>query len=193
MGAGMGARARLADRVDGAGGVHRGRRRPARAVAARRRGSPGGWCLNHLSGHSSFLIEEPGGCAHRHRLQRYDPRSGDAGCCYDEQCPSDALQRMGRARGQIHAEGLGPGGRGRQPSSGLPLMCASARSDQCARLGGTRYNGNSIFVFEIADLCIAHLGHLHHTLTPDAPRRARAIGRGDGAGRRHLHVEPGRK
>jgi L-ascorbate metabolism protein UlaG (beta-lactamase superfamily) len=33
-------------------------------------------------------------------------------------------------------------------------------------LGGTRYNGNSIFVFEVADLCIAHLGHLHHTLTP---------------------------
>ena len=32
-------------------------------------------------------------------------------------------------------------------------------------LGGTRYNGNSIFVFEEADLCIAHLGHLHHTLT----------------------------
>ena len=32
--------------------------------------------------------------------------------------------------------------------------------------GGTRYNGNSIFVFEMADLCIAHLGHLHHTLTP---------------------------
>jgi len=32
--------------------------------------------------------------------------------------------------------------------------------------GGTRYNGNSIFVFDIADLCIAHLSHLHHTLTP---------------------------
>ena len=31
--------------------------------------------------------------------------------------------------------------------------------------GGTRYNSNSIFVFELADLCIAHLGHLHHTLT----------------------------
>jgi L-ascorbate metabolism protein UlaG (beta-lactamase superfamily) len=31
--------------------------------------------------------------------------------------------------------------------------------------GGTRYNGNSIFVFESAGLCIAHLGHLHHTLT----------------------------
>jgi L-ascorbate metabolism protein UlaG (beta-lactamase superfamily) len=31
--------------------------------------------------------------------------------------------------------------------------------------GGTEYNGNSIFIFEIANLCIAHLGHLHHTLT----------------------------
>ncbi|MGE5536919.1 MAG: MBL fold metallo-hydrolase [Acidobacteriota bacterium] len=31
--------------------------------------------------------------------------------------------------------------------------------------GGTERNGNSIFIFEIANLCIAHLGHLHHTLT----------------------------
>lgn len=30
---------------------------------------------------------------------------------------------------------------------------------------GTRYNGNSIFVFEAGGLCIAHLGHLHHVLT----------------------------
>ena len=30
----------------------------------------------------------------------------------------------------------------------------------------TEYDGNSIFVFETAQLCIAHLGHLHHTLTP---------------------------
>jgi L-ascorbate metabolism protein UlaG (beta-lactamase superfamily) len=31
--------------------------------------------------------------------------------------------------------------------------------------GGTERHGNSIFVFEVAGLCIAHLGHLHHTLT----------------------------
>jgi L-ascorbate metabolism protein UlaG (beta-lactamase superfamily) len=31
--------------------------------------------------------------------------------------------------------------------------------------GGTERHGNSIFVFEMANLCIAHLGHLHHTLT----------------------------
>jgi L-ascorbate metabolism protein UlaG (beta-lactamase superfamily) len=31
--------------------------------------------------------------------------------------------------------------------------------------GGTQRHGNSIFVFEIANMCVAHLGHLHHTLT----------------------------
>ena len=31
--------------------------------------------------------------------------------------------------------------------------------------GDPKGNGNSIFVFEISGLCIAHLGHLHHILT----------------------------
>jgi L-ascorbate metabolism protein UlaG (beta-lactamase superfamily) len=31
--------------------------------------------------------------------------------------------------------------------------------------GGTEFSGNSIFIFEMGNLCIAHLGHLHHTLT----------------------------
>jgi L-ascorbate metabolism protein UlaG (beta-lactamase superfamily) len=30
--------------------------------------------------------------------------------------------------------------------------------------GGTELHGNSIFIFEIANMCVAHLGHLHHTL-----------------------------
>ena len=30
--------------------------------------------------------------------------------------------------------------------------------------GGTERHGNSIFIFEVGSLCIAHLGHLHHTL-----------------------------
>jgi L-ascorbate metabolism protein UlaG (beta-lactamase superfamily) len=32
--------------------------------------------------------------------------------------------------------------------------------------GGIEINGNSIFIFETAGLCIAHLGHLHHLLEP---------------------------
>jgi L-ascorbate metabolism protein UlaG (beta-lactamase superfamily) len=30
---------------------------------------------------------------------------------------------------------------------------------------GTERHGNSIFIFEMGTLCVAHLGHLHHTLT----------------------------
>ena len=42
--------------------------------------------------------------------------------------------------------------------------------------GGTERYGNSIFVFETANLCIAHLGHLHHTLTQ---QQLNEIGRPD--------------
>jgi L-ascorbate metabolism protein UlaG (beta-lactamase superfamily) len=36
------------------------------------------------------------------------------------------------------------------------------------RWGGVREeDGNSIFIFEVADICIGHLGHLHHTLGPE--------------------------
>ena len=31
--------------------------------------------------------------------------------------------------------------------------------------GGVEKDGNSIFIFEVAGLCIGHLGHLHHPLT----------------------------
>ena len=31
--------------------------------------------------------------------------------------------------------------------------------------GGTERHGNSIFIFEVANMCVAHLGHLHHTLS----------------------------
>lgn len=42
--------------------------------------------------------------------------------------------------------------------------------------GGARKDGNSIFIFEVAGLCIGHLGHLHHQ--PDALQYAQ-IGRLD--------------
>lgn len=41
---------------------------------------------------------------------------------------------------------------------------------------GARKDGNSIFIFEVAGLCIAHLGHLHQILTPG---QIAAIGRLD--------------
>lgn len=42
--------------------------------------------------------------------------------------------------------------------------------------GGIQRDMNSIFVFEVAGLCIAHLGHLHHELTDE---HLKALGRID--------------
>ena len=41
---------------------------------------------------------------------------------------------------------------------------------------GARQDGNSIFIFEVAGLCIVHLGHLHQTLLP---QQVALIGRVD--------------
>ena len=42
--------------------------------------------------------------------------------------------------------------------------------------GATEYDANSIFVFEASQLCVAHLGHLHHELTEE---HLKQIGRVD--------------
>lgn len=57
------------------------------------------------------------------------------------------------------------------------LLVRSVSTDIRSRAGaGIEVNGNSIFVFEVAGLCIGHLGHLHHE--PDAAQYA-ALGRLD--------------
>ena len=48
-------------------------------------------------------------------------------------------------------------------------------------------DGNSIFIFEVAGLCIGHLGHLHHKLDETPFRRDRPARYRDGADRRHLY------
>lgn len=57
------------------------------------------------------------------------------------------------------------------------MLVRNVPTDVRDRFGdGVRPNGNSIFVFEVAGLCIGHLGHLHHE--PDAAQYA-ALGRMD--------------
>jgi L-ascorbate metabolism protein UlaG (beta-lactamase superfamily) len=62
--------------------------------------------------------------------------------------------------------------RGWDPKGGVALYDLTLRDmhvrnvpTNVREFGGVRTNGNSIFVFEVADLCIAHLGHLHHLLS----------------------------
>lgn len=59
--------------------------------------------------------------------------------------------------------GWGPFGEGIEHNLDLgEMLVRNVSTDIRSRFGGTEEHGNSIFIFEVAGLCIGHLGHLHH-------------------------------
>lgn len=118
-------------------------------------------------GHASFLIESPAGVR---AVTDYSGAFGPAD-------PPDIVT-MNRAHGMHHT--LSPDPRiphalqGWQDSADPPNHNLVLRDLRVTNLptnirdfgGGTVINGNSVFIFESAGLCIAHLGHLHHLLLP---------------------------
>jgi L-ascorbate metabolism protein UlaG (beta-lactamase superfamily) len=133
-----------------------------RLVAA---GSEGAVSITFL-GHASFLIESPGGV-------RIVTDYNDA-----IRAPvTPDIVTMNNAHPTHYSDAVEPAVklilRGWDPGGGVASIRLEYRDvrihnvpTNLREFDGTRYNGNSIFVFDIADLCIAHLGHLHHTLTP---------------------------
>ena len=142
-------------------GVVAGRLGPLRLAG----GVPEGAVSITFLGHASFLIESPAGVR---VVTDYNdmiraPVTPD-------------IVTMNNAHPTHYSEAVEPGVkyvlRGWDPAGGVANHHLEYRDirvrnvpTNVRELGGTRYNGNSIFVFEVADLCIAHLGHLHHTLT----------------------------
>jgi L-ascorbate metabolism protein UlaG (beta-lactamase superfamily) len=134
---------------------------PVRLAAA----VPDGVVAITFLGHASFLIESPAGV-------RIVTDYNDA-----IRAPvTPDIVTMNNAHPTHYSDAVEPGVkyilRGWDPDGGIASHRLEYRDvrihnvpTNIRELGGTRYNGNSIFVFEIADLCIAHLGHLHHTLT----------------------------
>jgi L-ascorbate metabolism protein UlaG (beta-lactamase superfamily) len=128
-------------------------------------GVPEGEVSITFLGHASFLIESPAGV-------RIVTDYNDA-----IRAPvTPDIVTMNNAHPTHYSESVEPGVkyvlRGWDPAGGVADHHLDYRDvrirnvpTNVRELGGTRYNGNSIFVFEIGDLCIAHLGHLHHTLT----------------------------
>lgn len=47
------------------------------------------------------------------------------------------------------------------------LLVRNVTTDIRSWAGTVERDGNSIFIFEVADLCIGHLGHLHHKPSPE--------------------------
>lgn len=73
--------------------------------------------------------------------------------------------------------GWGPFGEGVDHRLDLgEVLVRNVSTDIRSQFSGIETNGNSIFIFEVAGLCIGHLGHLHHE--PNAEQYA-AIGRLD--------------
>jgi L-ascorbate metabolism protein UlaG (beta-lactamase superfamily) len=129
-------------------------------------GVPEGAVSITFLGHATFLIESPAGV-------RVVTDYNDA-----IRAPmTPDIVTMNNAHPTHYSEAVEPGVkyvlRGWDPAGGVANHHLEYRDirvrnvpTNVRELGETRYNGNSIFVFEVADLCFAHLGHLHHTLTP---------------------------
>ncbi len=119
-------------------------------------------------GHSSFLITSPGGVTivtdYNGILRPKDPPD---------------VVTMNHAHMMHYTDDIDPGIklvlRGWDTGEGPPhydvkygdVRIRNVPTNIRAEDGGTEYGGNSIFIFATGDLCIAHLGHLHHTLTPE--------------------------
>jgi L-ascorbate metabolism protein UlaG (beta-lactamase superfamily) len=117
-------------------------------------------------GHSSFLIETPGGAR---AVTDYNGYNAPAE-------PPDVVT-MNHAHSTHYTDHPDPrirhvlrGWREDGKPAQIDLMwrdlhVANLPTNIRAGQGGTEVYGNSIFLFESAGLCIAHLSHLHHLLT----------------------------
>jgi len=118
-------------------------------------------------GHSSFLLRSAGNVT---------AVTGYNGYIRSEAPPD--IVTMNHAHGTHYTDTVEPGVthilRGWNTGDGVPRHDVEIRDLRVRNVptnirdafAGTEFAGNSIFVFETAGLCIAHLGHLHHQLEP---------------------------
>jgi len=118
-------------------------------------------------GHASFLIETPSG------VRAVTDYGGD----YGPADPPDIVT-MNRAHSMHNASNPDPrirhvlrgwrddGGPAQHNIVLRDLRVTNLPTNIRGWSGETMVNGNSVFMFESAGLCIAHLGHLHHLLLP---------------------------
>ncbi|MFN3481745.1 MAG: MBL fold metallo-hydrolase [Rhabdaerophilum calidifontis] len=119
-------------------------------------------------GHATFTIESPGGIVAATDYNDYvrPARLPDiatmnhAHSTHFTHRPDPAIRHV--LRGWRH-EGRSPAFDIREGDMRVRNVATNIRADGAA----TEFSGNSIFIFEVAGLCIAHLGHLHHTLRPE--------------------------
>ena len=117
-------------------------------------------------GHATFLIESPGGV----RIATdFDGYAGEmlpdvvtmnhAHTSHYTDAPDPAIKHVLR--------GWSDDGQPAQHNVTVgDVRIRNVTTDIRGGMTGRQADGNSIFIFEVAGLCIGHLGHLHHELTP---------------------------
>ncbi|MGB3502990.1 MAG: MBL fold metallo-hydrolase [Mesorhizobium sp.] len=117
------------------------------------------------AGHSTYLIDTPGG------VRIATDFSGRHGAT-----PPPDVATMNRAHTTHYTlnpdpaighvlHGWGEGGPARHQTVVDDVYIRNVPTDIRSWDGEMVRDGNSIFIFEVAGLCIGHLGHLHHSLT----------------------------
>jgi L-ascorbate metabolism protein UlaG (beta-lactamase superfamily) len=122
--------------------------------------------------HASFALRTPQG---KVLVTDYTGFIGGDDTVPDVVTMNNAHSSHWTARPDARVPHVLPGGEGEHRLDLGEVLVRNVATDVMNR-GVLRKDGNSIFIFEVAGLCIGHLGHLHHI--PDAAQFA-AIGRLD--------------
>jgi L-ascorbate metabolism protein UlaG (beta-lactamase superfamily) len=123
-------------------------------------------------GHSTYLIESPGGVTiatdyngvYRPPVTPTVVTMNRAHTTHFTLSPDPAIQHV------LHGWSDTPGEKAEHKLLVGDVYIRNVATDIRNRWGdyeSFQENGNSIFIFEIAGLCIGHLGHLHHELTDE--------------------------
>jgi L-ascorbate metabolism protein UlaG (beta-lactamase superfamily) len=119
------------------------------------------------AGHSTFMVESPGGIKVATDYNDYvRPRAlpdiatmNHAHSTHFTDSPDPAIKHV------LRGWGSSPDHPARHDVTAGDVRVRNVPTNiRNYMSGGTERHGNSIFIFEMANLCIAHLGHLHHTL-----------------------------
>lgn len=144
------------------------RREQARILSARYEpGVPAETLAITYVTHSTFLIQTPSGVDVATDYAGYSgpglpPRAvtmNNAHETHFTRTPDPAIEYVLRGWPDIDEE------RAKHRVEIDDLKIRNVSTDVIGYDGGRRPNGNSIFIFELGDLCVAHLGHLHHVPT----------------------------
>ena len=119
-------------------------------------------------GHSSFLIESPGGTRVITDFAGYSGgivpdavTMNRAHSSHFTDFPDPQIKTVLRG---WNPEGDGPAVHDVEVGD---IRIRNVTTDIRGGMIGRVKDGNSIFIFEVAGLCIGHLGHLHHQLAPE--------------------------